>query len=46
MALMRTLGRVGVGVVSLVGLLMERIPRKQLVKIAMATIVLALFAPL
>ena len=46
MSLMRTLGRVGVGVVSVVGLAMERMPRKQIRTIGMATIALALLAPL
>ena len=46
MSLMRTLGRVGAGVVSVVGRSMERMPRKQLRKIGLATIALALLAPL
>ena len=46
MSLMRTLGRVGGGVVSVVGLSMERMPRKRMRKIGMATIALVLLAPL
>ena len=46
MSLMQTLGRVGVGVVSVVGLSMERMPRKRMRKIGMATIALVLLAPL
>ena len=46
MLLMRTLGRVGVGVVSVVRLSMERMPRKQMRKIGLATLALALLAPL
>ena len=46
MSLMRTLGRVGVGVVSVVRLSMERMPRKQMRKIGLATLALALLAPL
>ena len=46
MSLMRTLGRVGVGVVSVVGLSMERMSRKQMRKISVATIALVLLAPL
>ena len=46
MSLMRTLGRVGVGVVSVVRLSMERLPRKQMRQIGMATLALALLAPL
>ena len=46
MLLMRTVGRVGVGVVSVVGLSMDRMPRKQIKTIGMATIALALLAPL
>ena len=46
MSLMRTVGRVGVGVVSVVRLSMERMPRKQIKTIGMATIALALLAPL
>ncbi len=46
MLLMRTLGRVGVGVVSVVRLSMERMPRKQMRQIGMATLALALLAPL
>ena len=48
MSLMRTLGRAGVGVgaVSVVGLSMERMLRKQMGKISVATIALVLLAPL
>ena len=48
MSLMRTLGRVGVGVgaVSVVGLSMERMLRKKMGKISVATIALVLLAPL
>ena len=46
MSLMRTLGRVGVGVVSVVGLSMERVPRERMRKIGVATIALVLLAPL
>ena len=46
MTLMRTLDRVGVGVVSVVRLSMDRMSRKQMRKIGMATLALALLAPL
>ena len=46
MSLMRTLDRVGVGVVSVVRLSMDRMSRKQMRKIGMATLALALLAPL
>ncbi len=46
MSLMRTLGRVGVGVVSVVGPSTERVPRKQMRTVGMATIAIALLAPL
>ena len=46
MSLMRTLDRVGVGVVSVVRLSMDRTPRKQMRKIGLATLALALLAPL
>ena len=46
MSLMRTLGRVGVGVVSVVGLSMKRMPRRHMRQIGGATIALALLAPL
>ena len=46
MSLMRTLGLAGAGVVSVVGLSMERMPRKRMRKIGMATIALVLLAPL
>ena len=46
MSLTRTLGRVGAGGVSAVGLAMERMPRKQMRTIGIATIALALLAPL
>ena len=43
---MRILGRVGVGVVSVLGLSMERVPTKQMRRVAVAVITLALLAPL
>ncbi len=46
MSLMRTLDRVGVGVVSVVRLSMDRMSRKQMRKIGMATLAVALLAPL
>ena len=45
MSLMRTLGRVGVGVVSVVGISRERMSGKQMRTIGVATIALALLAP-
>ena len=46
MSLMRTLGRLGVGVVSVVGFSKERMPRTGMRRIGMATIGLMLLAPL
>ena len=46
MSLMRTLGRVGEGAVSVVGLSTERLPGKMMRTIGMATIALVLLAPL
>ena len=46
MSLMRTLGRIGEGVVSVVGRSMERTPRKGMRTIGMATIAFVLLAPL
>ena len=46
MSLMRTLGRVGEGAVSVVGLSTERLPGKMMRTFGMATIALVLLAPL
>ena len=46
MSLMRTLGRVGAGGMSVVRLSTERMPRQQMSQIGMATLALALLAPL